>query len=194
MIYIIGVDHSVQHLENPDTVRLANHFKKYLKGIVELLRIDVIAEEFSKHCLHSTIHSVAESLALEIGIEHRYCDPSPEERVKLGIPSKQEIERLVKEKLMLNDSRPLSSIKIEDEVKGDGKLALQIVKTKECIEKKHWPKREKFWYEKILDIKDKNVLFICGASHVESFYNLLSEKGKQVNIIEPYWNKEEFET
>lgn len=194
MIYIVGVNHSIQHTENPDTVNLAKRFECYLRGVVGRLNIDVIAEEFNRQCLQTTKYSIAERLALELRLPHRYCDPGYEERAKLGIPNRLETAILVKKRLGINDERKLDLIKLENRLRGDGNLASEISILEDCIAKKYWPVREEYWYKINSDIADMNVLFICGSLHVQSFYSLLKNKGKQAQVLETYWNMHLFES
>ena len=92
-VYIVGTDHDMQH-DAPsrraarDTVQRARReFLTYLCTMVDRLKPQVIAEEFSQQALdgynaESTVRPVADKL----GIEHRFCDPNVAEREELGLP------------------------------------------------------------------------------------------------------------
>ena len=43
--------------------------------------------------------------------------------------------------------------------------------------------RETFWFEKINDCFGKNILFVCGPEHIESFLLLLNSRQYKVTII-----------
>ena len=92
-VYIVGTDHDMQHdapsrRAAPDKVQRARReFQAYLYTLVDRLKLQVIAEEFSQQALdgynaESTVRPVADKL----GIEHRFCDPGATERVELGLP------------------------------------------------------------------------------------------------------------
>ncbi|KKR84826.1 MAG: hypothetical protein UU32_C0043G0002 [Candidatus Woesebacteria bacterium GW2011_GWB1_41_10] len=50
-------------------------------------------------------------------------------------------------------------------------------------EKNYWPIREKYWLAQIHNIIAKNIIFICGFSHLESFKSILTENGYKVVAI-----------
>jgi hypothetical protein len=55
-----------------------------------------------------------------------------------------------------------------------------VEKTENEIEKSDFDKRERFWLSRIQDCKYKNVLFVCGDDHFESFGKKLSAAGFDV--------------
>jgi hypothetical protein len=102
MIYLLGVDHSFQHNGNPPCDELSlkvleplrKEFAVYLKGIVLLLNLKWIAEEFNEDALkmsHAS-QSLAKSVACELKICHIFCDPGCSERASLGISKKGQKE------------------------------------------------------------------------------------------------------
>ncbi len=89
LIYLIGVNHVIQHwghLDSAKEVALCE-FQSYLEKIVHERHIEVIAEEFSESALNlsNTETSSARNVAQALGIEHRFCDPTREERTVLNI-------------------------------------------------------------------------------------------------------------
>ncbi len=100
MIYLVGVDHVIQHegyLDSRKKVALRK-FRAYLKKIVGERDIRVIAEEFSEDALsrsHTKVSS-ARKVAQALGIEHRFCDPTCQERMvrKIGTDGQREREWL----------------------------------------------------------------------------------------------------
>ena len=50
--------------------------------------------------------------------------------------------------------------------------------------------RESYWLERLSDVLDKTVLFVCGADHVARFSRLLCEKGVAVEVREEYFGKD----
>jgi hypothetical protein len=95
MIYLIGVNHALQHDGNPphggpsmEILRsLRQEFSHYLKEIILSLNLNCIAEEFNEDALQMSCasKSIAKSVALDLDICHLYCDPDKSERLSLGI-------------------------------------------------------------------------------------------------------------
>lgn len=75
-------------------------------------------------------------------------------------------------------------------------LGLPAIGTESLPEEERGPviaKREKFWLSRLCTKLDQSILFICGASHVESFADLLRSNGIAVEILEPYFGREIYE-
>jgi hypothetical protein len=91
MIYVIGTDHIFQYRHSSETDQhlLADAFLLYLRQVAESFNAQVIAEEFSIEAFadFSKPPSIAQEVAADLGIEHRYCDPTQSEREKLSISS-----------------------------------------------------------------------------------------------------------
>lgn len=141
MIYVIGVNHIIQHwgsLDDRKQVALLE-FESYLEKIAKERDIEVIAEEFNESALKKskTETCSARKVAQALGIEHRFVDPTHEERTLLKIE---------------NDNQ-----------------------------------REREWLNRLQDLSERNVLFICGNSHLQSFSQLLTEKGFEVRILSDKW-------
>jgi len=58
--------------------------------------------------------------------------------------------------------------------------------TSEQNRKSDFQKRERFWLNKIIHLKDKAAVFICGRNHVESFRQLLEGNGFKVTVLRKY--------
>jgi len=58
--------------------------------------------------------------------------------------------------------------------------------TSEQNRKSDFQKRERFWLDKIIYLKEKPVVFICGRNHVESFRHLLEANGFWVTVLSKY--------
>ncbi len=141
LIYLIGADHVIQHwgyLDSRKEVAL-REFQWYLEKIVHERDIGVIAEEFSESALNlsNTEVSSARKVAQALAIEHRFCDPTSEERKVLNIKDDEQ--------------------------------------------------REREWLNCLQDLSQRNVLFICGSSHLQSFPQLLIKKGFEVKILSDKW-------
>jgi len=89
MIYLIGVNHVIQHGGYLDTRKevTLREFQFYLAQVVQEKRINIIAEEFSEVALKrsNTDFSTCRELARSMKIKHLFCDPTPEERKALKI-------------------------------------------------------------------------------------------------------------
>ena len=67
--------------------------------------------------------------------------------------------------------------------------------SKECadrgIEREDWTKREQIWLERLRQEVPESewpVLFICGASHVKGFFQLLKDNDFKVKRLSDHWN------
>jgi hypothetical protein len=47
---------------------------------------------------------------------------------------------------------------------------------------KYFEVRERFWLDKIADLKEKTVVFVCGDAHVDTFTKQLKAKGWDVHV------------
>jgi len=98
MFHIVGTNHDLQHDGQPceTSRREADKWRDRLRSHLLNLAGDIvaqatgpviIAEELSEFYLrHKKAASVAQSVATELCICHRFCDPDPETRIALGLP------------------------------------------------------------------------------------------------------------
>jgi len=183
MVFIIGVDHLVQY-NGPVPEYILEEFRAFLACKVRELNISLIAEEFNEEFLRDVLgatEDTAKTVADQTGAAHLYCDPDEREREMLGIPYYADVMDMVKKR------RGITARFIFD----DG--------LRRCVEretagetKKYWHIREKFWLGKIKESLDRNILFICGHEHVESFSWMLRENGAEVSVIDDFWNRKIF--
>ena len=168
MVYLIGVDHKVQYTNDHMDILLVKSFAQYLKGQAKQLKVTLIAEEFNQEaiCKSKAKACTARDVAKKLGIEHRFCDPDSTERASIGIPSEKEI----KEQLGLGVC-----------------LTHDEFELLEKEEEKYFPQREQFWFEKIEDKINNDLIFICGNKHIKSFQKLLIEKGCKVKNLSEGW-------
>ncbi len=90
MVYLLGVDHQVQHNGppmTPDRDHATHDFCMFLKSQAKDLNISMLAEEFSEDALRiSKAHvAIVKDVAHSLGLKHLFCDPTRRERVELGI-------------------------------------------------------------------------------------------------------------
>ena len=138
-IFLVGVDHIIQHegFMFAQKRGAIDNFTAYLAQQIQERGITFVGEEFSEFLLHGNNVSIStvQAVAQDLHVEHRFCDPSPEERQTLGI---------------------------EDD-----------------------DQREEYWLQRINDRLDRNMLFVCGDSHVGTFQSRLEAIGAQVEILAP---------
>jgi len=169
MIYIHGINHNTQHRGKGCDSEGASRLEKFVESLCGEKGISVVAEEFSKEACE--ISDVKDSVCYQISkrlppLRHIYCDPISSERSELGIPSQAElVERAKKE------------------------LGVKIIMGKESndyvdrLRAQYHPIKENFWLIKLEPHKGKNVLFICGSGHIDSFTAMLIKDGWEVEAV-----------
>ncbi|MBP7735896.1 MAG: hypothetical protein KA369_07980 [Spirochaetes bacterium] len=183
MVYLIGVDHLVQY-DGPVPEPIRIEFRSYIIDVCRDLAVDVIAEEFSEEALHDVYNATAGTAveaSLMLGIRHRYCDPGEKELEALGIPYFGELLERAKAEYAAPPSYILDRV-LREKVRS---LAVEMAKT-------YWRKREEFWYERLREVLDMNIVFICGHEHVGRFMSVLAAHGSESKMVEPFWKKEIF--
>lgn len=98
MVYLIGVNHIIQHLSDNSSsqkVALVKEFELHLKQNGKEVGADLLAEEFSVDALRISrvAFSTVQMVAVQLKIPHRFCDPTLEERKRLGIAKEDHHER-----------------------------------------------------------------------------------------------------
>ena len=81
MIYLVGVDHQVQHRKSD---QLSIEFANYLSTKAKELNINLVCEEWFQNLLeeNGVKTSVPQDVANKCDIKHMFCDPNREERKK----------------------------------------------------------------------------------------------------------------
>ena len=183
MIYLVGVDHLVQY-KGPVPEQLRLEFKNFIIETSRMLRIDLIAEEFSREALEQ-VYSAAEATVRDaaqmLGLEHRFCNPEEPELRSLGIPYYAEAKELVRRKYAIPGTFIL-----------DENIRKRIEQETAEIIRSYWRLRERFWYDRIKDAVDLHVLFICGHEHVDRFCKLLHVEMHRCEIINSFWKRDIF--
>lgn len=172
MIYLIGVNHNIQHDgNNCADLSLRNKFSAFLKNKIKEYGIVLLAEEFNEDCLKNSKGNIAtvKSVAEESKIEHRFCEPRENERKSRNILSPNEI---YSKKLDIHSYHGSSPNLNEDQQKiFDREMEKAVLA------------RETEWFQKISDCLDRNILFVCGQDHIESFLLLLNSRQYKVKIL-----------
>ena len=166
MIYIVGIHHELQYWDGS-----GNPFLAAFREWNDTLKLSVIAEELNQEAIEKqqqylgrALESTAQQAASLLGLEHRFCDPNTSERAALGILTTKDLRK---------------------------KLGLRAGENEDFLRKEekrlYWPLREKFWLERIGDRSEEEILFICGACHVESFLSLVKSTGLKGIMIHKDW-------
>jgi hypothetical protein len=165
VLYIHGINHNTQHRGVGVDSAGADRFEALVDWVCQQNQIELIAEEFSLEAceLSGVSASICAEYAVRNGLQHLYCDPTLEERIQLGIPSQKELVTQVKAEL---------GVKI---IVGSEHNAYY-----DRVAAKYHPIREGFWLDKLSPYAERNILFICGSDHVESFSALLKASSWQV--------------
>lgn len=169
MVHLIGLDHSAQARETrremtPDQ----SIFARCLRQTIAEVRPALVAEEYSEECLEIYDQvSIAEEIANDLDVEHRFCDPNKAQRRAIGYKDWHAIECA----LLASNPDQLS-----DEEIALRSRALEIA----C----YFPIREAFWLSKLGSDCHKPLVFVCGEEHIESFGALLARAGLPSQIVE----------
>jgi hypothetical protein len=173
VFYIVGVAHRVQcKREGTEESSEQEEFRTVLASFIEKNRPVLVAEELSKESLedasegqNAKYNSVAEMVAKSLNIEHRFCDPDSDAREKMGYKNGRQLAQ----EIATSEGKDPS----DQEIKVQG-YAIEVAK--------HWPCREQFWLGRLSNVRDNDVIFICGEFHIESFRELL-ERNEVYSIV-----------
>jgi hypothetical protein len=164
VVFLIGCDHRAAQtypessdLDNPQN-RIQREFRLLLIRAIEKHHPSLIAEEYHPEFLKRLRqNSVAVEVASEVNITHRFCDPSLENRKRLGI----------------SDGPPSAPPGWDNPEKRMQEYFLS-----------EWPIREEFWISQLGKDIHKNVFFVLGAGHRETLRRRLERRAIEVKILE----------
>lgn len=159
--YIIGTSHPYQIADCDFASTDARAYRNSLQEACSWHKIRAIAEEMSWEALKDGT-SLAEDLCQQLGLLYRACDPDSEERGRLGIRN----EGLVRIRALQED---WDDATLNDAIRAE------------------YRKREEYWLRQLQALDVWPVLFICGASHVASFLQLLSESNVETKVLKQDW-------
>lgn len=171
MLYLIGCDHNRAQIYRNGT-SLSDSENRGHAELKELIRAAVaryqpvqIGEEASLDVLRSAQRgSVVYDAARELGIKHRFCDPTWDERIELSIGE---------ELPCFGSGHPSECVALVPSE--DAAYRHDIAH--------RWPVREEFWINRLGDELKSDVLFICGDAHRWTFRRRLEGKGVEVRLI-----------
>ena len=166
MFYLIGVAHRVQTFENRDALNeVQAQLAKTIRDCIERFAPRVIAEEHSREALGER-HSIAQRLAEEHKLEHRFCDPESDWRKAVGYKGRDQLEMEI--------FTHSWDVPPNDIICGRAG-AIEMVQ--------YFSMRERRWLECLADVLADNVVFICGQAHIESLARLLQSHGVDFTVI-----------
>ncbi|MGD0890432.1 MAG: hypothetical protein ABR923_02775 [Terracidiphilus sp.] len=163
MVFLIGCDHvSAQtypegsKLDDPSN-KTQCEFKNLLIIAIEKYRPLLIAEEHHPEFLKKRRQcSIAFEVASEKNICHKFCDPSLDDRERLGI----------------SDGPPHAPPGWDNHKKMQDYFLHE------------WPIREEFWISKMVEDVHRRILFIFGAGHRETLRRRFESRAIQTRIVE----------
>jgi hypothetical protein len=164
MFYIIGASHDAQIKEKGAAETQAqNEFHTCLEQAVQRIEPALIAEELSDYALvkrgrekGAAQESLTKTIANSCKVEHRFCDPDDKARARIGYMEAGELSL----RIWQTHGKNLSSVELSLRAS-----AVEVAK--------YWPLRERFWLDQLSDMHKKQVIFVCGDAHVETFRELL---------------------
>ena len=147
---IVGTDHRFQ-TRGPDfTEPQHRRFAAYVWDVVKANGVAALAEENNHQVLveADVSESTVQTIARELGLKHRFCDPDMQTRIKLGIRQENQIRISVFPKQL-----------------AEAEVQQQLDESMRA--------RERYWLSELVEFNVWPVLFVCGADHSSPFLNLL---------------------
>jgi hypothetical protein len=174
MFYLIGAAHRVQSRpKNSVDSEDQKAYRACLRDAIGRTLPVLVAEEFSTRALtkarkndEAEHESITKAVADSLAVAHRFCDPGPEDRKRIGYVEGGELFM----PMVMADQDGLTNEQTETIA-----FATEVAK--------YWPLREKFWLDQLGDVLDQSVIFICGDAHLESFQQLVAGKAIESQII-----------
>lgn len=163
MIYLIGVDHvrAQRRKRGADLADCQRKFRSVVESAIQSIDFGLLAEEDHLDFLSGPdvpSDKVSDSILLEIakdhGIEDRHRFVDPNEAERQEIGYKQ-----------LNGSPPDAVMNSSHEIMHQ------------------FPKREEFWFKNLQGSLERNILFVCGWGHIESFSTLLAREYVSFSVL-----------
>jgi hypothetical protein len=160
--WIVGTSHDYQRARSDCGRSGTGEFRTALTAIATQKEIRAIAEEMSHEGLHGADDSVCRQVASALGVPHRYCDPSSQERAALGIAE-------------------------DDRIRMSGHLSGRDPRAIEEDVRASFARREGLWADCVMDLDAWPLLFVCGANHAEPFRQRLQAFGIEARVLVENW-------
>jgi hypothetical protein len=141
-------------------------FTRLIKNAARQHNAAAICEECNHEALaeRDLTTSTLEPVALQLGLIHRYCDPTREERTARGI---------LQENAIRLRGWPSKLPPTESEV--------AVLLNESNI------RRETYWIEQLEALNSWPAIFVCGAEHVSSLLTLMTEHGLYPVLVAADW-------
>jgi hypothetical protein len=169
MFYLIGVNHNVQrHPPGATLDKDQTEFQRRLNEAIDVHHPKLIAVEESEGTLLDKRNrvideSIPRNAAQRHGIDLMLCEPSNDEKQRIGIMDKSQIP------LELFTSGLLRNCPSSSENAAAYAVEIALI----------FPLREEFWIEKLKKHLRSEVIFILGEDHIDSFIRRLQALGIQ---------------
>jgi hypothetical protein len=162
--WIIGTSHDYQRTRSHCEESGPEAFRVAVTSIATQRAVRAIAEEMSPEglALRGADDSVCRQVAHVLGVAHRYCDPSSEERKALGIGEEDDIRM-----------RGFFSGRDPREIENDVRASYAL--------------RESRWFDCVMELDTWPLLFVCGANHAEPFCRRLQTFGIEAGVLVESW-------
>ena len=159
-VFLVATKHEAQYPSKQGS----EDFRQLVTVTCRSQDIKAIGEEMNRDALNdnNTRESVCKQVADKLKIQHRYCDPSIEKQISLGIEEPRKVtpaEHSIDPDLYKMDSHVERTFGI----------------------------REGEWLKCLLELDTWPVLFVCGYNHTKSFPELLHGNG--IDMPEIFKNK-----
>jgi hypothetical protein len=166
---LVGLDdHKFQVDDGQSTSKEIESFRSLVRTVCKEFRAQAVAEEFCEERVkqRNSEKSVCLQEACSLNLHHRYCDPDTLKREQLGIRDRADVQH---------------ELQLERREQNPPKEKLHAAYRKED------EKRERCWLEELRSLDVWPVVFVCGASHVEWFRQLLENEGLSCEVIVSRW-------
>lgn len=163
-VLIVGTDHRFQTRSPDFTEPRHRRFAAYVLDTVKANGVAALAEENNHQALAEAdvSESTIQTIARELGLKHRYCDPDTKTRTELGIRQENQIRISVFPKQLT-----------EAEVQQRLDESMRA--------------RERYWLSELVEFNVWPVLFVCGAEHSSPFLNLLRKNNFDAVLVAQDW-------
>jgi hypothetical protein len=162
-VYLIGTSHTQQVPRG--SVGANTPFCEFVRGVLARYRVEGIGEEMNSELVEKRglEKSPCQHLCDEVGLQHRFCEMTSEERSRKGLPPNTE-------SYWINGH---FAGKTESEILGEVRPILAA--------------REEFWLSELSKWNVWPIVFVCGSLHVNTFAALLRSSGRKVSVIRKEW-------
>jgi hypothetical protein len=163
-VLIIGTDHGFQRRDQKFTESQHRQFGNYVVNTARGHCVAGLAEEYGLENLaeDEITETTIQTIARELALKHRFCDPDMKTRAQLGIRQENQIRI---------SEFPNKLTEVEVQRRFEESLRA----------------RERYWLSELLEFNTWPALFICGADHSLPFLVLLRTNNHEAVLIARDW-------